>query len=256
MNRQQRRAASRAASSTGPKLAIAYLHSGKVSAAFTMSLVRLMIYEGVRTGAYPRLIALRCGTLGIVEGRNQAVQSFLDDTPCDWLFMVDSDMGFAPEIVHELEQSAPAENLIVGALCFANKRCEPDHRLQAERWDIRPTVYQWQERDDEAGFATVGDYPRGQVIEVSATGTAALLMHRSALETIRAKHGDRPFDQLNHPKAGWFSEDLSFCIRAAAAGVPIRVNTAVKTSHDKGGVFLTEELFDEQRAGRAGAAES
>lgn len=251
MNRQQRRAAGRPAGQA--KLMVAYLHGGTVSHAFAMSAMRLMIYEGSRTGAYPRMTALRCGTLGLVDGRNQAVKTFLDDSPCEWLLMVDSDMGFAPNAVEQLERSGPAKNLIVGGLCFAQKRGVMDDTLQAERWDVRPTIYQWEERDDEAGFATIGSYPRDSVIAVSATGTAFLLMHRTALETMRAKHGDILFDQVNHPKAGWFSEDLSFCIRAAAADLTIRVNTAVRTSHDKGGIFLTEELFDAQQA-RADAA--
>lgn len=220
-----------------------------------MSLMRLMLYESARTGAYPRLIALRCGTLGLVDGRNKAVTTFLDDTPCDWLLMVDSDMGFGPEAVEQLQASAPSENLIVGGLCFAQKRAEMDERLQAERWDIRPTVYQFEDRPDEAGFATVNRYPRDTVVKVSATGAAFLLMHRSALETMRAKHGDKLFDQVSHPKAGTFSEDLSFCIRAAATDLQVLVNTGVRTSHDKGGVFLTEELFDAQQALRGDAAD-
>jgi len=40
-----------------------------------------------------------------------------------------------------------------------------------------------------------------------------------------------------------FSEDLSFCIRASAVGLPIGVDTSIKTTHYKGGIYLDETTF-------------
>jgi hypothetical protein len=37
-------------------------------------------------------------------------------------------------------------------------------------------------------------------------------------------------------------------VRLAALDIPVHVNTAVKTTHDKGGIFLDEETFDAQTA--------
>jgi hypothetical protein len=48
-----------------------------------------------------------------------------------------------------------------------------------------------------------------------------------------------------------FGEDLSFCLRAKALGFPVYVHTGVKTTHDKGGVFLDEDTYDLQQAMRA-----
>jgi hypothetical protein len=76
---------------------------------------------------------------------------------------------------------------------------------------------------------------------------------------VRAKYGDAWFDTATHPtglkgKPRNFSEDLSFCVRLAACGIPLHVDTRVKTTHYKGGIFLDEELFLAQQA--AAEAES
>lgn len=45
-----------------------------------------------------------------------------------------------------------------------------------------------------------------------------------------------------------FGEDMSFCLRLVAQDTPMWVNTAVKTTHDKGGVYLDEETYLIQQA--------
>ncbi len=137
-------------------------------------------------------------------------------------------------------------------LCFALRRVEagPAH---SERFGIIPTLYNWREEPDEAGFQPIADYPRDALARVGATGAAFILIHRSALAKIRKRDGDAWFDPIKHPTAGkhgkprGFSEDLSFCIRLAAADVPLHVDTSVKSVHHKGGVFLDEDQYLGQR---------
>jgi hypothetical protein len=65
---------------------------------------------------------------------------------------------------------------------------------------------------------------------------------------MRDEFGDHWWTQIQHPvKNEPFGEDTSFYLRAAKVGYPLIVHTGVRTSHDKGGVFLTERLYDEQR---------
>jgi hypothetical protein len=86
---------------------------------------------------------------------------------------------------------------------------------------------------------------------VSATGSACLVIHRDAMEAVRARYGERWYAPVEHPKGPTtFSEDLSFCVRVAACGLGVAVDTAVKTTHDKHGVFLDEHTFDAQEAAR------
>jgi len=103
--------------------------------------------------------------------------------------------------------------------------------------------------DTEVGFRSILDYPRDALFPVSGTGAACMVIHRSALESIRAKAGDHWFDQITHPNGSTvFSEDLSFCIRVASVDLPVMVHTGVRTTHDKHGVFLDEDEYDRCRA--------
>ena len=109
-------------------------------------------------------------------------------------------------------------------------------------------MYVWREFGDRVGFQVIPDYERGAVSLVSATGAACILIHRDVLATIREHHGDEWFSAVTHPTGPTtFSEDMSFCVRVAAADIPLHVDTSVKTCHDKGGVFCDEHTFDRQQ---------
>jgi hypothetical protein len=83
-----------------------------------------------------------------------------------------------------------------------------------------------------------------------------VLIHRGVLAAVRDEYGDHWFDLIELPKGRTgtttFGEDMSFCLRLAALGIPMHVHTGVKTTHDKGGAFLDEEFYDLQQAALAG----
>lgn len=201
-------------------------------------------------GQYVRKVS---GAMGVAAARSEIAAYFLEHTDAEWLFMVDSDMGFAADTVDRMIQSAEANSVpVLGALCFAQK-LDPDVRqndLYAVRYRIAPTLYSWHERSNgEAGFQSVTKYRRNAFQKVAGTGAACILIHREALEAV----GPRPFMPITDPKAGGngtprdFSEDLSFCIRVQAAGLEMGVDTSIKTTHYKGGVFLDETTFAMQQ---------
>lgn len=234
-------------------VSVAFLHPGHYSAVFAESL-EAVLFADIQSG---RILSHRfgklgkqCGSAGIVDGRNAVARAFLDEADSEWLFMVDSDMGFAADTVERLVAAADAkERPIVGALAFAQKTAGSTS-LGGIRYVAQPTIYQFLEFDDRAGFAPWIDYPKDELVQVGATGAACLLVHRSVFETIRAKYGDRWFDPVSHPKSvNHFSEDLSFCVRVAGCDFPMYVHTGVKTTHDKGFTFLDEEFYDAQQAG-------
>ena len=210
---------------------------------------------------------------GLVEGRNQLAASFLDDTKCEWLLMVDVDMGFPGDALERLLAVASPERPVVGGLCFAVRRDGMNSDTFAEGRVCMPTVYGWREFPDRAGFQVIEDYERDCLLEVSATGGAFLLVHRSALVKMRDAENaraaanaqvvtpgrdgvpERWFDRIQHTiydDAGrvvfhtTFSEDMSFCIRVAGVDLPLFVHTGVKTCHDKGGRFYDEAEWDAQ----------
>ena len=237
-------------------VAVGYLDDGhNWSACFGLSLRNMFMYDMViekrfRGGE----LRLTAGTATIPQARNNMVRTFLAGE-AEWLFMVDTDMGFTDDTVERLLKSAHAiERPIVGALCFALRGSPQAHTvLHAARYDIVPTVYEWVELEDEVGFAPMHNYPRNAMVQTAATGAACMIMHRTAAEKIRDKYGEEWFSQTTHPtgdrgKPRTFSEDLSFCVRVAGVDLPLYVNTRVKTTHDKGGLFLDEDTYDQWRA--------
>lgn len=237
---------------TADRVVVGFLDNHTWSACFGLSLRDLYLRD---LGAEGRIIRtsgkeLRkvAGTMGVADGRNQVAREFLDTTDGDWLMFIDTDMGFDPDAVDRLIASAdPIARPVMGGLCFALRRVEagPAH---SERFGVIPTVYHWVETEAESGFAPIQRYPQGQVFEVGATGAAFLLIHRSALAKVRKRQGDSWFDPIKHPTADHgrprtFSEDLSFCVRLQAAGVPVHVDSSVRTVHHKGGVFLDETIY-------------
>lgn len=206
-----------------------------------------IIREG---GTYLRKV---CGTGGIPQGRNEAAAAFLDGTDGEWLWFVDTDMGFSPDTVDRLVAAADEHaRPVVGGLAFAQRRTGTREHY-ADTFGLIPTLYAWREIDDEQGFKPFDAYPRDQLVQVDATGAACLLIHRRALRKVRQAYGDQWFDPITHPtalagKPRTFSEDLSFCTRVRACGMPVWVDTSVKTSHCKGGIFLDEAMWDAQCA--------
>lgn len=231
-------------------VAVGFLDPGSWSHCFGQSMIDMYLTDAFRSHRMVpagKQLRVLCQAGGIVKARNEIVTQFLD-TACEWLFMVDTDMGFAPDTVDRLIASAdPESRPVVGALCFGLRR-DTAGEFYGTKFVVVPTVYEAVQTDTEVGFRSIIDYPRGTLMEVSGTGAACLLVHRTAVEKVRGQYGDRWFDPITHPFGTTFSEDLSFCVRLAAVDVPIFVDTSVRTTHDKGGVFLDEDEFDRCQA--------
>lgn len=252
---------------TAGSVIVGYLDAGQWSACFGLSYRDLLLADAfganriVRPGG--RELRSVTGSGGIPQGRNKVARQFLDTTDGEWLLVLDTDMGFAPDLLERLVEAAdPVERPVVGALCFAGVRVRPASidTLHAERFKLIPTVYEWIELDDESGFRPVLDYPRDTVMPVAGTGSAAVLIHRDALAAVRARFGDEWYDPIKHPtalkgKPRTFSEDLSFCVRLAACGIPIHVDTGARTTHEKGLIYLDETTYEEQQRAAELAAE-
>ena len=230
---------------------------GTWTSCFGLSWADMLLHDQVRAeprifrpgGQYLRVVA---GTGGVAGARNQIVANFLalEHKP-EWLFMVDTDMGFTKDTVDRLIDSAVVNKaLVVGALCFAQKSAQrPETELHARRLKIVPTLYHYLDLGTEKGFLPIENYEPDSFQWVDGTGAACLLMHRDAL----AKLPVDPFRPILVPNAlpggahREFSEDLSFCARLANAEVPIGVDTSIKTTHAKGGIFLDEGTYRVQQ---------
>lgn len=242
----------------------AVVDGGEWAACFGLSWAEMMLYDQAAShrmiregGQYLRKVA---GTMGVAAGRNEICAAFLA-SDAEWLFMVDSDMGFAMDTVDQLVRSAKRNNVkVLGALCFAQKQDldlapAPFH---GGRLRIQPTLYAYTEvaETGEKGFQSITKYQRDAYQEVGATGAACLLIHREVLTAV----GRDPFTPMTIGGAGGngtnrtFSEDLSFCIRVGAKEFTIGVDTSIKTTHYKGGIYLDECTYSMQQGTLALAA--
>lgn len=222
------------------KVVAAYPHPTLVSARFHKSWDALRQYD---FGHYQR-IADGGGHLpnssgaNVTNARNEIVAKFLDEHDADWLWFIDTDMVFPPDILDRLVEAAhPSERPIVGALCFSIQ----------DGFRACPTLYMI--RDD--GLAgRIYNYPPNTVMRC-LTGSGCLLIHRTALEKMR----DRAFD----PAYPWFQEtrtkhlpigeDITFCIRAESMGIPVHVDTRIQCGHEKTYVVDEAVYLAQKQAG-------
>lgn len=217
---------------------VAYLHGTRVSHSWHQSMMNLIAYDKTVGQNLIRSMpfAVQCsGPNSLVEGRNLAATKFLDETSDDWLFFVDTDMGFQPESLERLVFAADVDQRpIVGGLCFALKYMGSDGSGGFHARPV-PTLYMLAKNADQGmGFANRFIYPPDALVQVAGTGAAFLLIHRRVLTAMREKDGDTWFNMIAYGDGTTVSEDLSFCYRAAQyAGAPIFVHTGIKVTHHK-----------------------
>jgi GT2 family glycosyltransferase len=208
-----------------PDLVAGYVHGGTVRAEFCASLLDL-VTKG--PAAVETVLAYQSGP-NIATGRNQLVNTFLTEYTAPWLLMLDTDMVFGEDTAQRLIEAAdPAERPVVGALCFSQNHDGPPY----------PTMYDLTEPEPgRLAFARRSKWPDGECVEVSATGAACLLMHRDALGKVQASAGDIAAPWFREVPVGaplaLMGEDMTFCLRCAAAGIPVHVHTGVRAGHMK-----------------------
>jgi FkbM family methyltransferase len=235
---------------------LAYVCGNEVAYSWHNSMVQLIAFDAQlharlsdgRGGFH----GMRYGTGGLIDARNTAAYDFLHDFPdAQWLFWLDTDMGFPPETLELLLEAAdPVERPIVGALCFSQQEIESDG-MGGRRTQPTPVIYDWITVEGQSGYAVRWDYPRDTVTQTHATGSACIVIHRSVLERMLKEFGPVWYDRIPNPStAQLFSEDLSFCVRAGALGIPVFVDTRVKTTHLKN-VWVSEELYTRERVALA-----
>jgi len=226
---------------------VAYVHDIEVAYSWHASFVDMIGHDMANHGRVIRggYMGVRYGTGGIVEARNTAARRFLSRDRSDWLFWIDTDMGFTPDTIDRLIANAdPVERPVVGGLCFANREVASDG-MGGFRTTAIPTIYMYGEKDGKQGFNALAEIPDDKLVRCSATGSACLLVHRSAFEAVAEKFGQHWYDPIPNPSLGpgsTISEDLAFCVRLGACDIPVHVHTGVKTTHLKP-IWLSHEHF-------------
>lgn len=180
-----------------------------------------MFWRDRRRGVLEGRIAVQ--TSQLVAGRNKVAREFLA-SKAEWLWMVDTDMTFDPDIVDRLLAVAHVKRRpIVGGLCFSADRAGT----------VAPTLYRLDEQTGVLDRARDLPGPDGDpLIPVDATGAACLLVHRRVFEDLDDGTHSPWFDEMD--LAGdRLGEDMTFCLRARVAGYPIYVHAGIEAGHVK-----------------------
>jgi GT2 family glycosyltransferase len=206
---------------------IGCVHPGVVRAEFCASLLATAM-EG--RSLLDSVLMLASGP-NISTARNRVVDEFLTRQRAPWLLMVDTDMVWNSTALDRLIAAAdPDERPIVGGLCYSQ-----------DGDTAYPVMYELGENDSgSVAFVRYTTWPEDGLQRVSATGAAFLLMHRRALQKIQANTEDKAapwFRETAVAPLALMGEDMTFCLRAGAAGLPIYVHTGVQIGHMKPGML-------------------
>jgi len=204
---------------------IGYVRPALVHGAFAESLLSVVMEGKTPVDA---VLRLEWGP-NLSTGRNLLCADFLARPGApEWLFMVDTDMVFEADTIDRLIAAAdPVEVPVLGGLCWSL-----DAGVKV------PVMYELVQK--EAGvlaFTRPARWPEDAVMRVSATGAACLLIHRSVLEAVEKTSGDAAAPWFRETAVGaplsLMGEDMTFCLRCAAADVPVHVHTGVRPGHLK-----------------------
>jgi GT2 family glycosyltransferase len=237
---------------------VGYLHGPTVTQEFHHCLFNLHIHDtyAVARGSEQK-VRRYCGKYGgvnVCRLRNELVSDFLADERCDWLWMLDQDATFRPDMLDcLLEVADPSERPIVGALAHQYRGVTDDEFQPVfgpsglQQRELLPTMYrtEWGPAGEWVGYREVTRYEPG-LQEVDATGCHCLLVHRTVFEAIESEHPYRWFREDEIAPGTIAGEDIWFCLEAKRAGFPIYVNTCLESGHVKP-VILTHELSNVER---------
>lgn len=136
--------------------------------------------------------------------RNEAVAEYLEAGKVggDWLWFIDDDHGFQPDICHRLAARAVD---IVQPVCL--RRSSP----------FLPVA-----TGLDGDFLRLADHQPDELVEVMFAGSSGMMIRRRVLEAVKP-----PWFDLGNG----VSEDVAFCRKAAEAGFKIHVDLAARLGH-------------------------
>lgn len=193
---------------------VTYPHANTVSQSFCWSMLnmdRKHVTEILPTRGYP-------GT-GLIIARNAAVSVFLR-TDNEWLWTLDTDIGFEPDTLDRMLWHANGGYQIISGLYSTILETGTLYMDGSQGYKEYPLALR---ETDDGRFTTYEKYEGA--MEVDAVGAGCLLVHRSVFE--------------GWPSESWYDtcqglgEDISFCVKVRNLGYKILCDTDIKLSHHK-----------------------
>lgn len=200
------------------------IHGENVRGAFLASVV------GMLTGPYADLVGsffdLASGPV-LSIARNTCAETLLASRQ-EWLWFVDSDTVFRPDVLPRLMTLAdPVERPIVAAAVPISGR-DPSREFGGLP-DLFWSAYNYTDQDGVRGLEPVSCAAEvGECQRVDAVGTGCVLIHRTVFEAV----GPGPFCEMSEGNVV-LGEDLAFCRRCDALGIPIHFAGHLRVGHAK-----------------------
>lgn len=186
------------------KIFIATPHTGNIRAELGLAWVQWLTNPRYLCTLYP-LPHRRPVTVA----RNEIITTFLE-TDYEFLFMIDSDQTAVANIL----DLSLLDKDVIGALCYMNKDDV-----------ITPSLM----RRVAEGYTLISDkIPLGNVVEVDATGTGCIMIHRRVLEAVPPPWFEYEFTDEGLLAKG---DDFIFCDKVKEYGFNIYVHTGVLSPH-------------------------
>lgn len=138
--------------------------------------------------------------------RNSLVERMLGD----WLFMLDTDHEFEPDLLARLLHRINVFDIDV--ICGLYQFKTPPHS---------PVLYSWH----DGGHVPLAGW-KGDIIEIGAAGGGCLLVRRKVFDRIREELKEGPFDVV-----GQGGEDFGFFGRLKRLGIKAYCDTRVECPH-------------------------
>ena len=211
---------------SGHRVCIGMVNNGTIDALLAMDLIHVAREKG---GHFDHLVQV--GNVGLTtRSRNVVVKTFLEQTDAEWLLMIDSDERLSLQAWHKLLDAAhDKDRPIVSGLVFAAFFDGEDSLRPV------PTIYRM---DPEKGLEAIDGYPIDELIEVDATGTGCLLIHRSVLLDMQKQATPNQGKDWAWFVEGaidgtYFGEDLLFSKRLKSMGYKIFAHTGAILPHHK-----------------------
>lgn len=156
--------------------------------------------------------------------RNEFAEHLLGESQFSHLVMLDLDHRHPYEAVMQLCASVAEDEArqVVAALSF--RRGEP----------YEPLMY----RLEDDRLISIVEWEPGEVLEVDATGTGAIIISREVFEAL-----PWPWFKYEYPERGHYpTEDTFFCKLCKEHGIPMHVDTRIRNDHLMT-VGVNEEFF-------------
>lgn len=202
---------------------LGWIHGGQVHAGFMDSVLGACWADPATSRLIGRYETFSAGA-HLAAARNQVAAQFLARGRETWLWMLDTDIVFSPELLTRLAATADAKTrpLVSGLYLTTTAGGLP---LVPMLYDRTP--------GGQPEFSPCRGWRPGAVIRVGGCGAGCLLVHRRVLEAVSRDEGGPAWFTEITADGRRFGEDLSFCLRAARAGFPVHADTGARAGHVK-----------------------